>query len=199
MPGPHLFLKKITLEDVLVLSGSIDPNGNVVAPAGSLFLRDGLGELYRNEDGATKWVRFNILIGSITAYDSTGGQTFTTTATTINLDATHRSDPSFSLASDEITVSENGDYEIDWSVSLESSGGGRTQASSWVEQNSVEISGTRGEHYLRQNNFGATSSGTINLTLAAGDAIRLRAQRSTGGGTCETQINGSRLTIKRLS
>ncbi len=137
---------------------------------------------------------------AISAYDNAGGQTFTTTATTINLDSTLISDTGYTLAADQITVANAGRYEVSWSVSLENSGStSRSQANSWVENNTVEIQGTRSEHYLRQTNFGATGGGTVILDLAASDVIRLRAARTNGSGTCLTRPDGSRLTIKRLS
>jgi len=143
-------------------------------------------------------ITFNIG-SSISAYDSTGGQTFTTSSTTINLDATQIIDSTYSLSSDLITINATGKYLITYDCSLEVTNNNRTQAQSWLEINSVEISGTRGEMYLRLSNYGASSSSSVVLNVTSGDIIRLRAARVVGGGTCRTERNGSRITIVRLS
>ena len=135
---------------------------------------------------------------SYTAYDGAGSQTFTGN-TTINLDTELTSSSNYSLSSDEVTVNTAGRYLISYQVSIEATGGGRSQGQCWLELNSVEVDGTRGTIYVRQNNFGGTAGATIVLQLAASDVLRLRATRTTGGGTFSPEINGSRLTIVRLA
>lgn len=138
---------------------------------------------------------------AISAYKTSGVQTFTTTNTTLVINATHfTADSLYSLASNQITVNTTGRYRISWSVTLKASGSNsRSQARSWVESNAVEIAGTSGEHYCRQSDYGATASGTIVTNLTASDVLRLRAVRTFGAATIDHPSNGTRLTVTRLS
>ena len=152
------------------------------------------------DDNGTGNINYDFVGKTISAYDSVGGQSYTTTATTVNLDSTHFTPDSnfYSLASDEITVLKPGKYLIDGQVSLENSTTSRSQAMAWLENNTVEVGGTRVEQYLRQTNHGATGGFTVCLDLSANDVLRLRSVRTQGSGTCRTEIDGSRLRITKV-
>ena len=135
---------------------------------------------------------------AISAYDSAGSQSFTGTIT-VNLDATSVEDASFTLSANTVTIAFTGRIEISGAVSLKTLSGGRSQADAWIEQNGVEIPGTRVTMYCRQSAMGG--SGTMHrlLPVTNGDVFRLRAQRVEGSGTLSPAINGSRLLLKKLS
>lgn len=142
----------------------------------------------------------------ISVYDTTGGQTYTTTAITVNLDTTFKNTNTslYSLASDQITVSNAGTYFIAWGCLLEvSTGGDRSITRSWIEKNTTEITGTRSFIYHRNTTAGQGNTvGCIAVDLAASDIIRLRVIRHAlngSGNTPRTRADGSRLTIMRLA
>lgn len=139
---------------------------------------------------------------AISVYDSTGGQSFTTTAITVNLDTTFKNTNTslFSLASDQITVSTAGTYYIAFQASADAAGSGRNCLRGWIEKNSTEINGTRGFVYTRTSVVGeGTCHGHQTLDLAASDVIRLRMVRHSGGQSQSTIADASRLTIVRVS
>lgn len=55
VPGPHYYVKKITLGDIEILSGPGNPDGVISAPIGSLWIREDAPLTYQNQDGATTW------------------------------------------------------------------------------------------------------------------------------------------------
>lgn len=132
-------------------------------------------------------------------YDGVGVASFTA-ATTITITAQHApSSATYTLANGEVTVTKDGTYEISWGVSLiHPSGTSRTQAQSWLEVNGTEVPGSRGLHYLRQVNHGATVEPQIFLSLSENDVVRIRAARTAGGGSASGLINGSRIALRRL-
>jgi len=100
------------------------------------------------------------------------------------------------LAGGEVTVGNDGLYAIDWGVTATEFGGGRSSAQFWLEVNTVEVPGSRGMIYIRQNNHGTTCAGSIFLELLQGDAVRVRGTRTNGSGPTVTLANGSRLRIE---
>jgi len=140
------------------------------------------------------------LISSMSVYDSAGFQTWTTTPVTLNLDTiAYNSNPGqYTLAADALTIVTEGIYLILANVTLDSGGGNRTQADSWMEANGVEIPGTRMTHYLRQLAHGDTGAVSFVRQASAGTALRLRSVRLVGSGTCRTVANGTRLTVIRI-
>ena len=140
-----------------------------------------------------------MLNDTFSGYDSTGGTTVVATPVTVTLDAEHLvSGPDFSLSGDEVTVSGAGDFDITLSWTCSVLTNARTQGQAWLERNGVEVPGTRIMTYCRQANHGATGTAEISLALADGDVLRIRAQRTAGGGTLSCLANGSRLKVRRL-
>ena len=136
---------------------------------------------------------------TFSGYDSSGGTTVVATPVTVTLDAEHLpSSADFSLASNEVTVSGAGDFDITMTWSCMVTTNARTQGQAWLERNGVEVPGTRVLNYCRQANHGATGTAEISLALADGDVLRIRAQRTAGGGTLSCLADGSRLKIRRL-
>lgn len=193
-------------------------NGDVTGPASStdeaVARFDGTGGKTLQNSGVTISNSNNVstpglfqisgerMNGAIAAYDSAGSQTFTSGAVTVNIDATAFTPSSnlYTLSADQITVLVAGRYLVSYQTSLTvSSSSSRTQADAWLENNSTEIPGTRSTLYCRSSNYGATGSSVVVLDLAANDVIRLRAQRTNGSATLSPDVNGSRITIVRLS
>ena len=102
----------------------------------------------------------------------------------------------FSLANDEVTILEGGDYEVSYSCSLLASSSSRSQAQAWLEVNSAEVGGTRTAMYCRLTNMGATGSSHVILSLALNDVVRVRALRTLGASVLTCVPNGVRLTLR---
>lgn len=141
----------------------------------------------------------DLLNDIFSGYDGLGG-TDLTAVSTVPIALEHLvSSGTYTLANGEVTVTTTGSYEVTFGVSVEvPSGNSRTQSQSWLERNDIEVPGTRCYHYCRQANHGATGSAQIFLSLAAGDTLRIRAQRTAGGGNLAAGANGSRLALRRL-
>ena len=178
----------------------VDDEGSAV-PSGPFDTLDfvGAGVVASDGGGGVATITVDRFDQRISAYNTTTA-TFTGT-TTIPLNATNVIDGgAFSIAGNQITVVEAGRYDIDAAVSLRATGSSsRTQGASWLEVNNSEVAGTRGEHYMRQTDFGATASRSITLDLSAGDTIRQRAVRTQGGASVLAVTNGSRIRIRRVS
>lgn len=125
-----------------------------------------------------------------------GGGTFTTTPVTAPITSAHKSDAGFTLASSEVTVAEDGDYDIDAQVTMTVTTNTRTEGQCWLEVDDAEVAGTRAWCYCRMVNFGDTASISVSLALTAGQTVRIRAVR-TAGGTLEFAPNGTRLRMKK--
>jgi hypothetical protein len=128
--------------------------------------------------------------GGAAVYDvfsgySSGATNVAGTAVTVPIVSTHKTSANYSVSSGEVTVMAAADYTITVSVSAEASGStSRTQVEAWLEVESAEVGGTRGQIYCRQTNYGATCGFTVTLALSASDTVRVRAQRTAGGATC---------------
>ena len=121
---------------------------------------------------------------------------------TINLNSTQFTPDAglYSLASDQITVVVAGRYLISYQCTLKvSTGTSRSQVDCWLENNTVQMVGTRSSQYMRQQGFGGSGGATIVEDLSASDVVRMRAQRLQGTSTISPIMNGSRLTIVRLT
>lgn len=55
MPGGNPFVSQVSLNGITMLSGSINPNGSVSAPIGSIYVRSNPAQIFQNTDGATAW------------------------------------------------------------------------------------------------------------------------------------------------
>jgi hypothetical protein len=140
---------------------------------------------------------------AITAYDSSGAQTFTGTIVA-NLDATHAEDDIYSLASDEITINDNGMFEITMDVSTGiSSGSARSVSSAVLERDTgggfEDVAGTKCFMYNRQSSRAEnTGSTSVVLQVNAGTKFRIGVSRLSGSDTIKMVADGTRLTIKKL-
>lgn len=131
-------------------------------------------------------------------YDSTGG-TAVTTATTVPIDAEHMpSSETYSISNGEVTVNDSGYFKVHFGVSLIVGTSARTQCQAWLENNGVEIPGTRVLMYCRLTNMGATGSVSLFLNCNHGDTLRIRAQRTSGSGTITALQDGSRLSVRKF-
>ncbi|MEM6258607.1 MAG: DUF2793 domain-containing protein [Planctomycetota bacterium] len=159
---------------------------------------------------STSWVPIVAGSGALAqvfdAYDATGGQTFTTAEITLNLDTVRKNSDAnlFSLASDELTISEAGTYIFIFRVSTDvSTGNARSASKCWIETDTgggfATVAGSEGFMYNRTSSLGDNTA-TVQLALdaAAGDKFRIRASRVNGTDTIATKDNGSGLTVYRV-
>lgn len=149
---------------------------------------------------------------AITVYDNAGGQTFTTTPITINLDTIKEDTGTggtgidlFTLSGDILTINVAGTYLIIADVGIDiSTGTSRSKSRSFVEIDTgggfSEEDGTSKQMYHRTLSQGADSSTCAFIKeFSAGDQIRLRVLRTAGGSTLVTEADETRLTIVRLT
>jgi hypothetical protein len=140
----------------------------------------------------------------LSIYDSVGGQTFTTTDTTINYDQTRRNSNSgadFTVSTGEVTVNTDDHYMIMYTISIENTNGNansRSISTGWLEVDTgsgfAEIPGTRGYAYHRNSaGSGGNVVGAVIYEAFVGDVIRVRAVRQDGSGTLSTISNASGL------
>lgn len=141
----------------------------------------------------------------ISAYDSTGGQSFSGTTTTINYDATHVTSGVFDLTSDVITINVSGVYSFSVQVSCGQSSNNRGDYLCYVEEDPLgvgsfaEIPGTRAWMYTRNNaSDDGTAAISFVLSVSATDQFRVRAVGNSGGETHVTKQDGSRFTIIKI-
>ena len=157
------------------------------------------------------WKKTTPVTEAINVYDNTGGQSFTTTPVTVNLDTTKTNTDAahYSLATDEVTVKKAGTYKFEYEVALELLAGSNDDASSRIHLDEDsgggfgEVDGSRafGSHSNIESGDTPdhdTPSGSIVLVVAANNKYRLRAVRHSGDGTLSTVADGSRLTVTRL-
>lgn len=135
------------------------------------------------------------------AYDNVGGTNITSGFTDLPLGARNTYDSSVfthTLGNATVTIGKTGRYRIVARVSITQNGGNsRSDAETRILLNGAEVAGSRGYIYSRNNNQGDGTATIVKvLDLTAGDAIRVQAQRLSGGGTLFYLINGSSLTIE---
>ena len=69
----------------------------------------------------------------------------------------------------------------------------------WIENNAVEIAGTRFASYQRGYDSGMSSGVSFMVALTAGDVLQIQCQRTDGAATAGYQdANGTRFNIKEL-
>lgn len=104
---------------------------------------------------------------------------------------------SYSLSGDEVTINTAGEYTIEAFVSSEhTSGSARTQLKAWVEINGVRMLPAHLDimMYLRLDNYAASGNQKLTRSLAVGDVVRVRCQRTASSGPNTT---GGMLHIER--
>jgi fibronectin-binding autotransporter adhesin len=178
------------------------------ATAGALRFN---GVDFEGYDG-TQWVSLTAGISSggggdpvtATFYDAAGGATITTSFATITIDSTltNSDNTLVSLASNEVTVAEEGYYEISYQVTAQLATGTRSGFNAKLQLDSgsgySDVAGSQAYHYGRiTSETQGTSSARVVLSLDAGDKIRLQ-----GRGTSEsftTIADATSVTITRVT
>ncbi|MFD0863615.1 hypothetical protein ACFQ1M_15470 [Sungkyunkwania multivorans] len=135
-------------------------------------------------------------------YDLNGGQTITTTASKINLDTETINSGGYLLSAGDVTLSEDGIYEIHYSVDFELTNGG-TNANDEVRSelllNGTPVAGSRTDASLSTTSAGVQSaSRTLILNLSAGDVIAIWSVKN-GNRNVITIPEGCGMTIKKLN
>lgn len=181
-------------------------SGNVtIAPApgdtidgGTSFLLNAGLHIFFAED-ATDWRYFSVDgYATISAYDSVGGLTFTTGVQTIPFNTAHVIDDGFSVAAGVITCVEAGRYRVSWSSSILVTNANQTLVAGAILANGAYVNGTLRYITCVTTNHGGTLSGSIELSLSAGDTLELAVSRILGSGTLTTVAGGSTLLIRRI-
>jgi hypothetical protein len=145
-------------------------------------------------------------------YDNTGGQTFNTTSTKLNLD-TQRSNAGFAvLSNDEVTIPVNGIYQITYSVSyrlISQNTSNRTSARSELRVDNIPIIGSDTYTYHRINDANhpsisnrvssQTGTRTLILTLTTGQKLSINGLRFEGTDTLSTIAGGTSITLHKLN
>jgi hypothetical protein len=159
-----------------------------------------------NESTCTQWKKSATDIAYWSGYDTTGGTTITSAAT-VTIDTVFQSSSAsvFSLASNQLTVSKTGIYEVTMDCTTGvTSGTTRSESQCYVEVNTgvsfAEITGTRCENYNRTATVGdaTTCSATFLHSITSGDILRIRAVRTAGTSTVATVADQSRLTVREV-
>ena len=135
-------------------------------------------------------------------YLSTGGVTAVSTAeTTLTLNATsvNSNGSVFSLASSQVTVNKTGNFMVSAECYFNTGGTSRSEYTMWLEQDAVDVPGTRTGTYQRGYDSGDTAAFSTIVSVTSGDVFQLRIQRTDGGATTGYQDdNGTRLTFIEL-
>jgi hypothetical protein len=140
------------------------------------------------------------------AIDSIGNQSITGTAATLNIDSITLANANYSLATDIITINSAGIYWISYYMSYEitnTTGGTRGSVRVWVEEDQgtstwQAILDSASNSYHREAS-GATGSGTsFPYSLASGDKLRVRMQRTVGTTNIDTVVNQSHISIMKV-
>lgn len=161
--------------------------------------------------GAAIWTSITQSGGStspeaFSGYTNTNSATFTTTFTDMPIDAeiTKTSGFTHTNPSPEVTIVEDGTYQIDANVTLDQVGGNnRSTAQMRVMVNEgigfVEIDGSRARMYSRNNAQGETEgSSTFIRAFSAGDIVKVQAARFSGSGSFQFLADNCRLSIVNL-
>ena len=126
------------------------------------------------------------------------------TATTLTINGTGEVANSLaSVASNEITISKTGVFEITINVYFNTGGTSRSEFSKWMEVDTgggySEAQSTRFVTYQRGYDSGGSAGMSTILSVTEGDKIRFRVQRTDGGATTGYQdTNGTSVVIKEL-
>lgn len=130
-------------------------------------------------------------------------------ATTIDLDTVRIQSPAggFSLSSNEVTVESaagGGDYKVSYDVNADDTSNSRVKGNWWLEVDDgggfAEVAGTRRGTYHRNSSQGENSAScVIILELTVGDIVRIRGQRTSGGGNIFAIADGVSLTIEKVN
>ena len=135
---------------------------------------------------------------------SGGGQSFTATPITVNLDNEIYTDSNYSLSSDEITIVAAGMYLISFTVGFETDNGANNGSVLATMQSNESgsfavIQNSRCSRQYRVDAGYHTAQQTfLHKTSAANVELRLRVRRGTGSSTLVTVRNRQQVSIIRV-
>lgn len=133
-------------------------------------------------------------------YLSTGGVTSvadTETTLTINATSVNSNTDIFELATSQITVNKTSYFKISAECYFNTGGSSRSEYTMFLEQNGVEVAGTRTGTYQRGYDSGDTATFSIIILVTSGDVFQLRIVRTDGAATTGYQDdNGTRITFE---
>lgn len=145
----------------------------------------------------TSGLNVNILNDYELFYNSNSKTWDNNSIETMVLDTQVRGHSNYSVSSNQISVSESGEYIINVDITLLAFDGGRKNSLSALALNGVEIAGTRMSAYERLGNHGASCSSKCIINLIPTDVVEILTTRTNGSGNLEQIANGTRLYIKR--
>ena len=132
-------------------------------------------------------------------YLSTGGVTAVAAAETtlvLNEESKNSDSSIFYLSSNTITVNKTSTYLIIGECYFNTGGSSRSEYTIWLEQNNVDVNGTRSGIYERGYDSGSTGCFSIIIPVIDGDVFKMQIQRTDGGATTGYQDNyGTRLSF----
>ena len=142
-------------------------------------------------------------------YDSSGGQTLSTTAITVNLDTSTDIDSEYSLSTDQLSVNTDGWYKVNYQICPDQASGtggnDRNTPAGWLRLNGVtDISSTYTSSYLRTATNGDINclTATSLVQLSNGDYIELRsnlkAEEDVGGETISLLADQNWIFIEKI-
>lgn len=137
--------------------------------------------------------------------DNTGNQAITATEATVVLQTESVSNAGYTLASNEITVNQDGTYLIMYSLNYnitDTAGGTRGRVTCHIQDdNSGSFAVTAGSYasvYHREAAGGSGLSGQTIRALTNGDKIRLRVDRTYGSTNVDTIANQVSVSIIKV-
>ncbi len=187
-----------------------DPESAITANVGDLAVDTTNGNFWLKHTGAgnTGWDRIGPR-NAFMAYDATGNQTINDMLVTLNIDTVQFADPTYSLASSEITFNKDGIYlvtvELNFQVTNDSGGpaalvrmfvqedtGGGWSTITYAKSNAEAFEVTGGGGH-----FGTTQTWLRSFNNT--DKLRVRMVRVNGDTNLDTLADGSRITIERVN
>jgi len=202
LTGSRLGIGTVSPSDTLHVNGGVIIGNTTETNAGTLRWSGTDFEGYNGSD----WVSLTSGGGAdevFYAYDNVGNIDISSGWTDITLDNEVKEDAPYTHAADsaEVTIGEDGWYEITYSIStwITDTSTNRSDSEARLMLNGSEIEGTRGGMYNRQNNSDlANASVTRIIELSDTDVIKLQAQQNSGSATVSTYPDGVSLSIRKL-
>lgn len=141
------------------------------------------------------------------AYDAVGAIDINSGWTDLTLDTEVKEDAPFTHGADsaEVTINEDGWYEITYNVSTDvTSGTSRSDSETKIQEDKgsgyIDVPGSFGQMYNRQATQGGSSTSvTILREFVSGDKVKIQAHRISGTNTVVTSADGVGLTIKKFT
>jgi len=194
----------LTVSGILALSETTAPLST--AGYGKIYLDSSDGLLHFKDSTGSDFI-LNAPLHYFYAYDAGGGVDINSGWTDIPLDTEVEKDAAFTHAADspEITIEEDGLYEVSYYISTDISvGTNRTESETKMQIDDgtgyFDIPGTFATIYNRTLERGSTNASVTFLhQFNAGDRIKLVAQRSFGTSSIVTTPDSTGVRIKSLA